>query len=781
MVAVGVNLIQVSTSSNNLYVSSPVSLRRPKLSSSVAGKRKAIRIRAEASITESSVEKDPNSLSESDYSSSSDSGVSDNGRSVLGSVDKKKKNYKSEIGVTKMPLDNEIEKERRLSIEDYLEGTKDLISRKWDGDGRAPPPRWFSPLECASRLDNSPLLFFLPGLMEAYQVMVKMAAIWCKSCFHRFLGAVYCSQSKPLAFLARADLNLHLCTGIDGVGLGLILHHQRLGKIFDIWCLHIPVMNRTPFTELVQLIEKTVKSEHSRSPNRPIYLVGESLGACLALAVAALNSDIDLTLILSNPATSFRRSQLQTLTTLLEVMPEQLPFSLPYNTKLFEGDPLRMMMASVGKGLPFQQTVGELSESLGTFLHCLSVLPDILPRETLLWKLRMIRSASSFANSRLHAVKAQTLILSSGRDQLLPSQEEAERLRHTLPDCRIRNFKDSGHTLFMEDGVDLVTIIKGANFYRRTRHVDHVLDYVPLTPSEFKEASKSYRWLDIAASPVMLSTLENGKIVRSLAGIPSEGPVLFVGYHMLLGWELSPLVCKIFSERNIHVRGVAHPLMWNEADGMMQDSSAYDTYRVMGAVPVSATNLYKLFATKSHVLLYPGGVREALHRKGEEYKLFWPERSEFVRMAARFGAKIIPFGVVGEDDVSEVVLDYEDLMKIPYFRTQIKELNKDVVRLRTDVNGELGNQDLHLPIVLPKLPGRFYYLFGKPIETEGRKTELRDKEQAHELYLEVKSEVENCIAYLKEKREKDLYRNILPRLVYQATHGIDSEIPTFEL
>ncbi|XP_042501769.1 acyltransferase-like protein At3g26840, chloroplastic isoform X5 [Macadamia integrifolia] len=731
MVAVGVNLIQVSTSSNNLYVSSPVSLRRPKLSSSVAGKRKAIRIRAEASITESSVEKDPNSLSESDYSSSSDSGVSDNGRSVLGSVDKKKKNYKSEIGVTKMPLDNEIEKERRLSIEDYLEGTKDLISRKWDGDGRAPPPRWFSPLECASRLDNSPLLFFLPG--------------------------------------------------IDGVGLGLILHHQRLGKIFDIWCLHIPVMNRTPFTELVQLIEKTVKSEHSRSPNRPIYLVGESLGACLALAVAALNSDIDLTLILSNPATSFRRSQLQTLTTLLEVMPEQLPFSLPYNTKLFEGDPLRMMMASVGKGLPFQQTVGELSESLGTFLHCLSVLPDILPRETLLWKLRMIRSASSFANSRLHAVKAQTLILSSGRDQLLPSQEEAERLRHTLPDCRIRNFKDSGHTLFMEDGVDLVTIIKGANFYRRTRHVDHVLDYVPLTPSEFKEASKSYRWLDIAASPVMLSTLENGKIVRSLAGIPSEGPVLFVGYHMLLGWELSPLVCKIFSERNIHVRGVAHPLMWNEADGMMQDSSAYDTYRVMGAVPVSATNLYKLFATKSHVLLYPGGVREALHRKGEEYKLFWPERSEFVRMAARFGAKIIPFGVVGEDDVSEVVLDYEDLMKIPYFRTQIKELNKDVVRLRTDVNGELGNQDLHLPIVLPKLPGRFYYLFGKPIETEGRKTELRDKEQAHELYLEVKSEVENCIAYLKEKREKDLYRNILPRLVYQATHGIDSEIPTFEL
>jgi hypothetical protein len=39
---------------------------------------------------------------------------------------------------------------------------------------------------------------------------------------------------------------------------------------------------------------------------------------------------------------------------------------------------------------------------------------------------------------------------------------------------------------------------------------------------------------------------------------------------------------------------------------------------------------------------------------GEEYKLFWPEQPEFVRMASRFGAKIIPFGVVGEDDVCDV-------------------------------------------------------------------------------------------------------------------------------
>jgi len=56
-----------------------------------------------------------------------------------------------------------------------------------------------------------------------------------------------------------------------------------------------------PLADLVKIVEKTVRSEYERSRNRPIYLVGESLGACLALAVAALNPDIDFVLILANP------------------------------------------------------------------------------------------------------------------------------------------------------------------------------------------------------------------------------------------------------------------------------------------------------------------------------------------------------------------------------------------------------------------------------------------------------------------------------------------------
>lgn len=63
----------------------------------------------------------------------------------------------------------------------------------------------------------------------------------------------------------------------------------------------------------------------------------------------------------------------------------------------------------------------------------------------------------------------------------------------------------------------------------------------------------------------------------------------------------------------------------------------------------------------------------------------------------------------------------------------------------------------------------------------GRISELRDKDNAHELYMQVKSEVEKCLAFLQEKRESDPYRNLLARLAYQSTHGFDSEVPTFEL
>ncbi|CAL9223987.1 unnamed protein product [Arabidopsis halleri] len=619
---------------------------------------------------------------------------------------------------------DEVRPEERKSLTDFLVEAGDFV-RSDGGDGG--PPRWFSPLECGARAPGSPLLLYLPG--------------------------------------------------IDGTGLGLIRQHKRLGEIFDIWCLHFPVKDRTPARDLVKLIEKTVRSEHYRFPNRPIYIVGESIGASLALDVAASNPDIDLVLILANPVTRFNNFMLQPLLGLLEILPDEVPSLITenfgFNQEMFETMLNETDAVKMGRGL------------LGDFFATSSNLPTLIrifPKDTLLWKLQLLKSASASVNSQMDTVNAQTLILLSGRDQWLMNKEDIERLRGALPRCEVRELENNGQFLFLEDGVDLVTIIKRAYYYRRGNSLDYISDYILPTPFEFKEYEESQRLLTAVTSPVFLSTLNNGAVVRSLAGIPSEGPVLYVGNHMLLGMELHAIALHFLKERNILLRGLAHPLMFTKKIGSkLPDMQLYDLFRIIGAVPVSGMNFYKLLRSKAHVALYPGGVREALHRKGEEYKLFWPEHSEFVRIASKFGAKIIPYGAVGEDDLCEMVLDYDDQMKIPFLKNLIEEITQDSVNLRNDEEGELGKQDLHVPGIVPKIPGRFYVYFGKPIETEGREKELNNKEKAHEVYLEVKSEVERCMTYLKMKRETDPYRNILPRSLYYLSHGFSSQIPTFDL
>lgn len=62
------------------------------------------------------------------------------------------------------------------------------------------------------------------------------------------------------------------------------------------------------------------------------------------------------------------------------------------------------------KGL-LQPTIQELLQDFVAMSFYLPVLANILPKETLFWKLELLKSASAYANARLDAVKAQTLIL----------------------------------------------------------------------------------------------------------------------------------------------------------------------------------------------------------------------------------------------------------------------------------------------------------------------------------------------------------------------------------
>ncbi|TXG65821.1 hypothetical protein EZV62_007096 [Acer yangbiense] len=441
------------------------------------------------------------------------------------------------------------------------------------------------------------------------------------------------------------------------------------GAAFEVRCLHIPVHDQTPFelqivvviqysmcksNGLVKFVEQTVRLEHASSPNKPIYLVGDYFGGCLALAVAARNPSIDLVLILVNL-----------------------------------GDPMKMAMDNIDSKLPSRQRLEQMSSNLTALLPLLSCSVDDDPEDNLedrlfLLLLVVVVSLNSPAATGRRNGSSSTFV---GRFDHFP-----ENIADTLPYTSLippstafkrqyRNFT-SIHPLTFEDGISLLTIIKGTSKYRRSRKLDPVSDFLPPSMTEFKYAfDQVVRLLRFATSSVMLSTLEDGKIVKGL----------LVGYQMLMGLELYSLIEEFLREKNVMVGGIAHPTLFSgKHEGSFTEFFTNDWIKVKGGVPVSAKNLYKLFSTKSHVLPYPGGACEALHYK-----------QEFVRMAARFGVTIVPFGAVGEDDIAELVLDYENLMKIPVLNDFIKENNHDI-NLRDEISGEVANQRLFIPGLLPK-------------------------------------------------------------------------------
>ena len=110
--------------------------------------------------------------------------------------------------------------------------------------------------------------------------------------------------------------------------------------------------------------------------------------------------------------------------------------------------------------------------------------------------------------------------------------------------------------------------------------------------------------------------------MKGLSGIPDQGPVLLVGYHMLMGLELCPLLETFLREKRIALNGMAHSLFFSgKLDNGLAEVSWNDLLKVFGAIPVSPLNMYKLFSEKSFVLLYPGGARESLHRKVKLFPL----------------------------------------------------------------------------------------------------------------------------------------------------------------
>ncbi|KAK9841300.1 hypothetical protein WJX74_003515 [Apatococcus lobatus] len=284
---------------------------------------------------------------------------------------------------------------------------------------------------------------------------------------------------------------------------------------------------------------------------------------------------------------------------------------------------------------------------------------------------------------------------------------------------------------------------------------------------EFDDAATVMNVLRFLASPV----------VRGAENLPSplgpKKPILFVGNHTLVGlYDLPFLVYELYL-RGFRARGLAHPVHWQSPLGPF--------FQKFGAVQASPVAAYKLLRDNEAVLLFPGGAREVSKRRGEKYKLKWRESPDFVRMASKLGATIIPFAAVGGDDAFDFNMDTAEILQSPI----LGPLAREVVR-RVDPNLDpeeavpplmnLPGLPIPSPIPIPR-PERIYFRFMTPIDTSEEKLNVKDSAACMELYGRVRSSVERGIAELQAEQATDPERDFGTRLWTQTARLM----PAFDL
>ncbi|KAG2453582.1 hypothetical protein HYH02_001800 [Chlamydomonas schloesseri] len=602
--------------------------------------------------------------------------------------------------------------------------------------------------------------------------------------------------------------------GIDGTGLAAYRQFPGLASKFDLRGVFMPPEDRTPFAGLVESVARQIEDEATGlDPGRPVYLLGESFGGIMALALAQRLSCVDR-LILVNPATSFDRSPWPALGPLLPALPADAYKLLPVALSPILTNPISMARRAANPGDPLPQQAADLLYGLLDLIPELSSLRVVLPPQTLAWRLQLLAEGAAAVNPTLGKVKPRTLLLVGSNDMVIPSASEAPRLERSLPRCTSRVVEGGSHALLQESQVDLVRLIQDEDFYtsrRRLTRPNVPAGFNPDTatrpapgganfgtpgPLELPTAGELRRAADGAGlgglrrlvSPVYLSTDPgSGRVVLGLDRLPAprSGPMLFVGNHQLFAPDMPLMIQHFLEERGQLLRGLAHPMALGMGPGNggpipgRDSNSRFGRFlETFGAVPVSGRHLYQLLAAGEAALLYPGGVREALKLRNEQYALIWPRRAEFVRMAMKFGATIIPFAAVGAEDAAEVVLDRTDLMAAPLLGDFLRQQQDSIVRARRGVSEAAEVEESFIsPLVALKPPARFYYLFGAPITTSAQQAE--DREQVEATYGRVKSEVEGCLGYLLRKRESDPYKDLPARLLYEASWGGRRQAPTF--
>ncbi len=237
----------------------------------------------------------------------------------------------------------------------------------------------------------------------------------------------------------QAPLLIYL-PGMDGTGRLLRSQTNYLERSFDIRRLSIPVDDLTDWVALTNKIADLIRSELGADlPRRALYLCGESFGGCLALKLAITAPELCDRLILVNPASSFKQQPWMRWAT--------------YFTHLL---PANLYSLSCLILLPFLATLDRIDRQDRDLL--LQVMQSVSFKSAM-WRISLLDSFDVSVR-QLQQIAQPTLVISSGKDRLLPSAAEGKLLTQNIPRSDLHFIPDGGHAVLLERDIDLQEILR---------------------------------------------------------------------------------------------------------------------------------------------------------------------------------------------------------------------------------------------------------------------------------------------------------------------------------
>ncbi len=246
---------------------------------------------------------------------------------------------------------------------------------------------------------------------------------------------------SPRPVQPHAPLFVYLPGG-DGTGQLFYRQLEGLEKAFDIRCLEIPPDDQTGWDDLAQQVVELVKAELNQK-NRLVYLCGESFGGCLALKVILRAPHLFDQLILVNSASAFSRRSWLYWPSFLAIPVPEAGYRLFWLWFL-------PLLAAVSRIDPDDRRI--LLNAVQT-----------MAQETSIWRVALLREFQ-ISDAELQTISHPTLLIASGRDLVLPSVQEAQRLSSLLPKAQMHVLPESGHACLLEAEVHLNDILAAANF-----------------------------------------------------------------------------------------------------------------------------------------------------------------------------------------------------------------------------------------------------------------------------------------------------------------------------